>query len=472
ITFTGGCQRTGGAMFIGSYGAPLIKNCRFTGNYAVIGGGIAVYYWAQPRVLDCTFTGNYADFGGGIYSYHSKGIYDNCLFQGNSSKRGGGARMYYSLFNFINCRFISNTAFERGGGIAVAESRFVDVLNTVVGCELMNNSSQHGGAINILNDTSRFKLVDSVVSGNHASEQGGGIYFYDIEFEITNCLFHSNTCDGAGGAMILRESLGSINNTTVAGNSALVAGGIEVSRWMSAKYSITNSIVAQNTPDGVLRKNTEIDVSYSNIQDGFDGQGNIQLDPMFVDCQNADFHLVQDFGNGVVSPCIDSGSCLAVDNKYSILGNIRSMTEYSTHRNADPDTGTLDMGYHYRITPFDPVLAIDISMGRHFCAGDHFRFKMTIYNPGDTLYNVPLVTAFQLDESTVLFLPSWSTTLDYETMDIPSGITYLRPIESFDWPRIDAIKNSNCWAYGAILTSDLTEIVGIPGVWHWGYGCK
>lgn len=42
-------------------------------------------------------------------------------------------------------------------------------------------------------------------------------------------------------------------------------------------------------------------VSYSDVQGGWVGTGNIDADPYFVDPENGDFHLT------VESPCIDAG---------------------------------------------------------------------------------------------------------------------------------------------------------------------
>ena len=44
-----------------------------------------------------------------------------------------------------------------------------------------------------------------------------------------------------------------------------------------------------------------ITVNYSNIQDGYRGEGNIDDDPLFVDLDNDNFQLTED------SPCIDAG---------------------------------------------------------------------------------------------------------------------------------------------------------------------
>jgi hypothetical protein len=45
-----------------------------------------------------------------------------------------------------------------------------------------------------------------------------------------------------------------------------------------------------------------VTVTYSDIEGGWTGTGNIDADPMFADAASGDYHL------GVGSPCIDAGT--------------------------------------------------------------------------------------------------------------------------------------------------------------------
>jgi len=42
-------------------------------------------------------------------------------------------------------------------------------------------------------------------------------------------------------------------------------------------------------------------VSYSDVEGGLQGQGNIDADPMFLDPANHDYHITPE------SPCVDAG---------------------------------------------------------------------------------------------------------------------------------------------------------------------
>jgi len=63
--------------------------------------------------------------------------------------------------------------------------------------------------------------------------------------------------------------------------------------------NIVNTILWLNTPEQISSQGSTIEVTYSNVEGGFEGTGNINSDPLFVDPTAGDFFLQS------VSPCID-----------------------------------------------------------------------------------------------------------------------------------------------------------------------
>jgi hypothetical protein len=96
---------------------------------------------------------------------------------------------------------------------------------------------------------------------------------------------------------------------------------------------MTNCIIwnnyASDLPDGIYADSSSIvNIDYSDIQEGWPGTGNIDLDPLFRDPDNSDFHLMSiACGDSVDSPCIDAGDPYILDSLLDCswgLGGLRS----------------------------------------------------------------------------------------------------------------------------------------------------
>jgi len=91
--------------------------------------------------------------------------------------------------------------------------------------------------------------------------------------------------------------------------------------------TLTNTIVWGNTTSAdMLGGPGTISVSYSNIENGWPGTGNLDADPLFVDTTNGDYHL------GVGSPCVDKGTLVGAPT-HDIEGTLRD---------AAPDMGAYE----------------------------------------------------------------------------------------------------------------------------------
>jgi hypothetical protein len=136
--------------------------------------------------------------------------------------------------------------------------------------------------------------------GNSASNSGGAVHCNRGAVHINNNLLWKNKARAGGGIASDRSGCTIINNT-ITGNEAVHGGGIF---FDGGFVRIINVILWQNEDDlysGRFSPSSRPD--HSNIGDGdFRGlNGNISVDPLFVDPDKGSFRLKPD------SPCIDAG---------------------------------------------------------------------------------------------------------------------------------------------------------------------
>lgn len=285
--------------------------------------------------------GGYADgsaphnYGGGMYNNSSSPSLSNITFYGNSADYGGG--MYNNTLSnptLSNITFTGNSAAFMGGGLC----NFDDSSPTLTNVTFSGNSASGGGGI--LNDSSSPTLANITFSGNSAIN-GGGIYNNNSSPTLTNVTFSGNSASG-GGAMMNSSSHPTMTNITFTGNSATNGG------WMYNYFSnpiLTNAIVWGNTPDQIYNDNSSPTITYSDIQGGHTGEGNIDANPILGSLAN-NGGFTQTHALGAGSPAIDAGNqavCPLTDQR----GFFRPI-------DGDGDgTARCDMGsYEYEIPVF------------------------------------------------------------------------------------------------------------------------
>ncbi|MHC4946144.1 MAG: right-handed parallel beta-helix repeat-containing protein [Planctomycetota bacterium] len=401
-TISSSSNGTGGGMYMNSSNS-VITDCYFFGNSATQGGGgMAVGFNSNPIVTECNFFGNTAAEeldglgGGGMCIFEqSDPIVEYCTFSGNTAKHGGGMYNNYSSPTVLECPFSENSALEGGGGMYC-----VDFSNpTVTDCPFSNNAAFWGGGMAndnfsnpVLNDcvfnenTAPFgngggmynlyychpKIFSCTFSDNQANAHGGGMNNDKYcEPVVINCTFFGNTAQqGYGGAMFNQTTCRpEMANCTLYGNSAFQSGG-GISNFSQSDLKVTNCILWNDTPDEINNIGSSSYVTYSCLQGGYAGTGNIDSDPLFVDAANADLHLL------FTSPCRNTGDTSAVKKFLDFEGDPRiaygevdmGADEFYTHLyytgNATPGgyvegklvgwPGTSPVGLFYSFGVIDP----------------------------------------------------------------------------------------------------------------------
>lgn len=187
---------------------------------------------------------------------------------GNVAGSGGGMWILGSSPTIRNCVFLANHALYEGGGMLLDW----DSRPTIINCRFLDNTAMYGGAI--ANITSSPTIVNCALAGNTAVYTGGAIdNLASSDALIINCTFFANHA-GGGGA---------VANT-------------------GSSPQLSNCILWGDTPEEIYDDSGYPLVTYCTVQNGYGGEGNIDLNPLFVDPDSGDYHL------GAGSPCIDAAS--------------------------------------------------------------------------------------------------------------------------------------------------------------------
>jgi predicted outer membrane repeat protein len=297
------------------------------------------------------------------------------IINGNSSTvNGGGIYLSGSTLNLANCFIHDNRAVE--GGAVYATSHFGSENSStsptpsgpsslnVKWCEFYSNSADKGGAL--FGIFSVANIVNSYFHENSADTAGGVVYLVNMDvgtvFQFTNCILWSNTSDvGAVARMVGGASVdggrSSWTNCTFNLNSATTSGGAisvgSTSDGNPPSSTATNCIFWGDSATTDAELSGTNTVTYSDVDGGHSGTGNINSDPLFINSGMARLGLQSG------SPCRDAASYTALpadaldidDNSntteiipWDFAGNKRWVDDLST---TNTGTGTytyLDMG--------------------------------------------------------------------------------------------------------------------------------
>jgi predicted outer membrane repeat protein len=286
----------GGGMY-NNRGKPTVRNCTFKDNSAVKGGGL-YNVDSSPAMSKCTFTRNYARWdGGGMFNSGSNPSLINCTFSKNVSGEGGGMFNIASSPILTNCTFRNNSGYE-GGGI----SNF-DSSPMVMNCMFGGNSAVWGGGI--YNYESDLMMTNCIVSGNKARWSGGGMDIWVGMPSPPGPCFMNRTCN------ITLTNCTFAENQSMSGR-ALACGSCD--GLFPSKVQIANCILWDGGDEIRNYDGSTINVYYSDVWDGFLGEGNIDSDPLFVD---PGYWALRDDPNNVVEP--NDPNAIWIDGDYHLL---------------------------------------------------------------------------------------------------------------------------------------------------------
>ena len=186
---------------------------------------VYAYNVAETTILDgFTITGGYADglypdnSGGGMYNFNSSPTVSNVTFSGNYGNLGGG---------FCN--------------------------------------DQSNPTVTYVTFTANSAII------------GGGMYNDQSSPTVTNVTFSANSVGYSGGGMFnVGDSTPILTNVTIYSNISAFVGGIHNE---NSHLTLINSIIWNNIVQIFIDTNSTSTVTYSNIEGGYTGEGNINAHP-------------------------------------------------------------------------------------------------------------------------------------------------------------------------------------------------
>lgn len=299
-----------------------VENCNFLGDAIIPGDGL----------VDATGYGA----GGGIYSEGGSLTVNGCRFENCSVYSyafedycgGGGICVMGGSARVTNCYFSNCSAdvscYYGGGAVAAFEATIVVHNNEMISC------GAHGDGGGFWGQTCTIDIRGNRISQCSGFHNSGAIGLDTCDGTIANNVLCDNTAGEGGGAMLIAYGGASITGCTIANNDGQYGSGGLCTSYIT-QVGVTNCIFWGNiggSGSQISSYGTSAPVvTYSDVQGGWTGVGNLNSDPYFADF---DYHL------GSYSVCINAGdpAYAPAAGEKDIDGQMRKW----------PRTGRVDIG--------------------------------------------------------------------------------------------------------------------------------
>lgn len=256
LTVRHGGGPTGGALDIED-GHAVLTDVKLEWNQVTsFGGAVYVSAGSSLEVMDSWIMDNTAALGGGVYNIGSV-VITGSLVKDNAATSLSGSAAGGGVYNLGDLTVLSSTVSQnevistaldtaKGGGIYHDGSNLVVEDSWVKTNTVDSGAVEEGGGVFIDGDGS-VTLLRASLYFNEA-ERGGAIFFMGGDLTVEDCTIKMNTATISGGGLSLRHfglDSATIAHSTVVGNEAVDAGGIEVIG--DGVTRIFNSTISGNT---------------------------------------------------------------------------------------------------------------------------------------------------------------------------------------------------------------------------------
>lgn len=202
------------------------------------------------------------------------------------NKGDDGINYKYSNSDVIGCTFVNNFADNIDYDFTTGEIRDSYFLINEEGLDANGDGVDCGSASPYIHDNVFFNLGDKGIS---VGEQSYPIIKNNI---IKGCYF-GIACKDLSNPII--------ENNVIVDNHIAIASYRKKPEFGGADGQVKNCILWGNTFPDSIDIYSDLTITYSDVEGGYSGVGNIDLDPEFVNPTILDYHLSS------TSPAIDSG---------------------------------------------------------------------------------------------------------------------------------------------------------------------
>jgi uncharacterized repeat protein (TIGR01451 family)/CSLREA domain-containing protein len=277
-TLTGNLSGYGGAILSDGTIA-TITGSDISDNASLAFGGGMLHSGGSVVLTNTTITGNIAPIvGGAAFYYLSSATLTNATVTGNTSTSAhSGGLYFYAVLNLtIEDSLISgNEAAANGGGIKIAYGGPITIRDTEISG---NTAGSHGGGLYLYGPESEATLERVRIVNNTAALYGGGLTIYGMTAHVVESQISGNEAATGGGIYAGYEATLYLVNSTVANNVATTGsgGGLHIN---DASAFIDVSTISGNTAPGGAGGNmflyaADLYMSHSIVANGSANAGN------------------------------------------------------------------------------------------------------------------------------------------------------------------------------------------------------
>jgi len=189
---------------------------------------------------------NGGDYGGGVTVYNGKFIMNGGSISNNQAYYGGGVFIYQTGTFEMNGGSITNNSANSGGGVYNNYGKFTMNAGEISENTLTNNN-EYGAGVYTSKKSSDAEFVFIMNGGSICNNNGNGVYIYNNSNSIANDTFTMNggsICNNNGNGVYSYRGTFTMNAGVISGNHTSNKGG---GLYNDGSFTLNGGSITDNT---------------------------------------------------------------------------------------------------------------------------------------------------------------------------------------------------------------------------------